>query len=106
MSLLSEQVRAEITQIAEVVARRIQAESAIEPVQPEQAMGKAAFARRVGISISTLERRLQNDQIDHCRDGVRVIFFEKHVAAFIESREVKARSRASSPISAIRDRDE
>lgn len=58
--------------------------------QPE-AFDRKEAARRLGLSVVTIDRELARGKITHFRSGRRVLFTQAHLDEYIKRNERKAR---------------
>lgn len=63
-------------------------------IEEKQAFDRKEAARRLNISVVTLDRELARDNISHFRSGRRVLFTQLHLDEYIRRNEHKARDKA------------
>lgn len=56
-----------------------------------QAFDRKEAARRLGLSVVTIDRELARENITHFRNGRRVLFTQAHLDEYIKRNECKAR---------------
>jgi excisionase family DNA binding protein len=56
-----------------------------------QAFDRKEAARRLGLSVVTLDRELARENITHVRIGRRVLFTQAHLDEYIKRNECKAK---------------
>jgi excisionase family DNA binding protein len=62
----------------------------METNQP-QAFDRREGARRLGLSIATIDRELARKNITHVRSGRRILFTQAHLEEYIKRHERKAK---------------
>jgi len=56
-----------------------------------QTFDRKEAARRLGLSVATIDRELAREKISHIRCGRRVLFTQAHLNEYIKRNECKAK---------------
>ena len=56
-----------------------------------QTFDRKEAARRLGLSVATIDRELARGNITHMRSGRRVLFTQAHIEEYIKRNECKAK---------------
>jgi len=56
-----------------------------------QTFDRKEAARRLGLSVATIDRELARENITHVRSGRRVLFTQAHLDDYIKRNECKAK---------------
>lgn len=58
----------------------------------ETAFGRHEAARRLGVSLVTIDREIARGHIGHFRSGRRVLFTESHIRDYIRLNEIRPKA--------------